>query len=99
MRCKHENFKANVTVNRQSPEEGMEVSHYSADIKIECADCGQPFRFLCSRGGLMWNEPTVGIVGEELRAPIHPNDGTEPLPPKIKGFSVTSLHQHGGPAK
>lgn len=92
--CNHKNFVSEVMVHRVSPEEGMEASHFTADIKIKCADCKIDFRFLCSRGGVMWNEPTVGIAGDELRVPIHPNDGTEPLPPKIKGFSCTVINYH-----
>ena len=89
--CQHLDFIADVVVDRIQPKENMPVSHYDTTIKIKCKDCGQPFRFLCSRGGVAWNEPTVGILGDELRAPIHPNDGTEPLPPKIKGFTVNVL--------
>lgn len=89
MSCRHENFSARVQVNRQCPDDGMEASHFSADFKVNCVDCGLPFRFLCPTTGLIWNLPAKSVDGLELRAPIHPNDGTIPIPPKIKGFRVT----------
>lgn len=89
--CSHNNFKASVEVHRIQPIKaikGAPPSHYSADIKIECAECGQSFKFLCSRRGLRWNEPTVGICGDELRVPIHPNDGSISTQPKFQAIGL-----------
>ena len=89
-RCLHENFETGVDIARTYEKEGMPVSHYSATIKIRCKDCKIEFRFLGDHCGVDWKNPTIGLMGHELRAPMHPDDGTIPLPPKIKGFSVST---------
>lgn len=90
-RCEHNNFHSDVSVDRIQPKENMPVSHYAISLKVKCIDCNIDFRFLGDRVGLSSDHPTIGVMGHELRAPMHPNDGTIPLPPKMKGFSVSTL--------
>lgn len=46
MKCQHMNFKADVNVGRLSHEDGGPITGYTADVKINCADCGLAFRFI-----------------------------------------------------
>ena len=38
--CQHENFTANVAVNRL-----QDSNRYMADVTIACAECSMPFKF------------------------------------------------------
>lgn len=65
--CEHKNFTANVDVNRL-----IDSGAFIADIRIKCADCGEPFTFplpvglSCSEVRTSWNE-------QELRVPLKPS--------------------------
>jgi hypothetical protein len=72
MSCDHQQFAGAVEVSRLTGTEGGPVTGYAADIKIKCADCGRPFRFVGVPGGVSPNQPTVSLAGDELRAPIEP---------------------------
>ena len=65
--CSHENFACRVDVSRL-----QDIAGYSADIRIECAECGTPFRFIGVEGGFSMREPRMSIFGVELRCPIEP---------------------------
>ena len=65
--CKHEEFNANVAVNRME-----DTGAFVADIHIECRQCQEPFRFLGVRAGLNFHSPTVSIDEIELHVPIEP---------------------------
>lgn len=77
--CPHMNFKADVRVGRLTEADEITVKAYTADVGIVCADCGQPFRFLCSKVGSLLREPTVSADALELRAPLEPAYVTEIL--------------------
>jgi len=70
--CEHPDFRANVAVARLAEREGGSVVRFSADVKIECAKCGEPFRFIGVGAGVSFQGPCVSIDGLELRAPIQP---------------------------
>lgn len=91
MTCEHMNFLAAVNVGRLSEDEGGVVTGFTADIRIKCAACGLPFRFVGLAAGNHHSEPRVSIDGTELRAPIEPatHDKFLPsasyvMPPKVK---------------
>lgn len=44
-RCKHEQFKANVHVNRQVEQMWPHLTRFVAQVQVICADCGMPFLF------------------------------------------------------
>lgn len=69
--CPHENFVAVVKVNRLTADNGP-VEGYTADIRVNCADCGEPFRWIGPRAGLSANRPTMSVDETELRAPLRP---------------------------
>lgn len=78
MKCKHENFRANVAVNRLE-----DSGRFMADVKIECAQCGLPMRFIGLPGGLDLNGAAVSIDATEGRFAIAPKG--EVIPPMDLG--------------
>lgn len=63
--CKHENFQAKVKVNRLT-----DSGRFSADVTINCIECGEPFRFLGLPCGTDLNGATVSVDGTEARLAI-----------------------------
>lgn len=63
--CKHENFAARVNVNRLE-----DSGRFSADVTIQCIQCGEPFRFLGLPTGLDLNGAAVSADGTEARLAI-----------------------------
>ncbi len=70
--CEHQAFRCAANIGRLTREEGGPVTGFSAEIKIECAECGVAFRFIGLQAGNSHREPRVSIDGTELRAPIKP---------------------------
>ncbi len=69
------------------PGSGVRIPRDTADIRIGCRDCGQPFEFFGLPFGLSFYRPTVSINHQQLRVPLV-LPGTEP-PPGLAGFAVT----------
>ena len=65
MTCKHEQFSAQVDVNRLE-----DSGRFSAEVRIKCAQCGAPFRFLGLPAGLDLNGASVSADGTEARLAI-----------------------------
>ena len=65
--CRHEQFKADVAVNRLE-----DSGKFIADIRVRCAQCDEPFRFIGVHAGLAFDRPMVSIDETELHAPIEP---------------------------
>lgn len=74
--CLHEDFNAYVEVNRLTEREGdgEPVGAYSADIRVSCANCGEPFR---------WIDETV------MSAPLRPASSDPDFGLGIPGYAVT----------
>lgn len=68
--CPHENFKANVAVGRIEPTPPAKGMRFCADVRINCTQCGVPFRFLGLPAGLDLNGASVSVDGEEARLAI-----------------------------
>ena len=84
MSCEHKNFKAQVDVHRlitipdvDTPE--GEITRYTADVSITCADCHMPFRFKGLQGGVNPSHPTCDVEEIEARMPIEPIKIIPPL--------------------
>lgn len=86
-RCLHNNFAADVNVNRIQNQDGV-VTRFNADVRIECADCGCEFRFLGLPTGLNMDGAAVDVPGTTARLAVAPKG--ESLPPLEgpKGFSI-----------
>lgn len=93
--CPHEDFWADVAVQRLTEVEGGPVTAFYAEIKVKCVQCGEPF---CFRGvplGLSQLAPTMSFDGTELSAPIHPmSDPTIGI--GTLGFSVRFREEGDG---
>lgn len=91
MKCLHENFAANVDVNRVMKNESDKIpSGYMADIRIKCMDCGLPFEFVgVPDCGMMFDKPMLSPDAQELRQPIKPK-GVAVLP-ALPGFHVRAV--------
>lgn len=75
--CDHMNFRAEVRVGRLTDTEGGRVTSYTANVRVECAECKLPFRFMGLPAGSHPTEPRVSVDAIELRAPIEPAYTTE----------------------
>jgi hypothetical protein len=84
--CQHPDFAATVDVNRLS-----DVGAFSADVRIECSACHEPFVFVGSLPtGLSPAEPMLSADGQELRAPIQPASWGRAGIARYPAFRVTS---------
>lgn len=79
--CPHMTFEASVDVNRLSDTDGGPINTYSADIRIQCAECGQPFSFLGLPCGSLKRGASVSVDGHEARMAITPGVGGLFAPP------------------
>lgn len=89
--CEHKDFLADVNVNRLGTEDsadGMPIA-YSADVRIRCDQCGEPFRFSGLRAGLSFAHPMVSADETELRAPIRPASADPDFGMGLPGFAIT----------
>ncbi len=72
MKCEHKNFAASVDVNRLTETDGGRVTGYSADVRIQCVECQEPFRFIGLPCGVDPTGACVNIDGTEGRFAILP---------------------------
>jgi hypothetical protein len=87
-KCAHLNFKAQVAVNRlQVSETDPRIGGYSAEIRIQCAECALAFQFVGVPCGLLSNGPATSVDFCELRIPIVPCGETLPEMQRL-GFLV-----------
>lgn len=68
MACEHENFEAQVEVNRLCREPDGPVEGMSASIAILCATCAEPMVFVGAPVGLSPRHPAINVEGTELRS-------------------------------
>ena len=87
--CKHENFACECDVARLSEKEDRPITRYSMDVRVRCADCGLPFRFIGLPTGLDLNGASVSVDGTEGRFAIAPRGQViSVLEGAINGFTV-----------
>ncbi|WP_426568135.1 hypothetical protein [Streptomyces canus] len=87
--CPHENFDAFVEVNRLTASDDAPTAiGYSADIKVRCHDCGEPFRWTGVQAGLSPRGPMCSVDETELRAPLRPASADPDFGLGLPGFSV-----------
>lgn len=72
--CSHENFAANVRVNRL-----RDSGKFTAEVTVTCSDCGLPFQFLGLAPGLDLGGARVSLDGIEAVLAIAPK-GAVPSP-------------------
>lgn len=71
--CPHERFEAWAGVNRLTAHEGGPVIGYAADVRVRCADCAEPFKWVGVPTGSNPHRPCSSLDGHELRAPLRPS--------------------------
>lgn len=87
--CGHENFQANVEVNRlQAADDDPQVVAYSASIRIWCIDCDETFRWIGVPAGVLPNRPACSIDEAELRAPLRPASSDSDFGLAIPGVAI-----------
>ena len=84
MTCKHENFNADVEVNRLE-----DIKRFSADVRIMCVDCGARMVFLGLAAGLNLNGASCSLDATEARLSIVAEGETLYAIDGVKGFSIT----------
>jgi hypothetical protein len=95
--CPHEQFAANVSVNRIEPDPGAGdmPKAFVADVTVTCAPppdgCGEPFRFTGLGAGLSYAHPMVSVDETELRAPIRPASADPDFGLGLPGFAVRQV--------
>ena len=93
MACTHPEFAAEVDVQRIE-----DKGRFFADVRIKCAVCGKPLRFLGLPMGLDCNGAAVSPDGTEARLAIHPVN--EPVPnysdDEPAGFRILPHREHDG---
>ena len=70
--CPHASFACECDVNRLPTKDGGPVERYCLDVRVRCADCGLPFRFIGLPAGLDLNGASVSINAEEGHFAIGP---------------------------
>lgn len=88
MACEHEGFDARVDVNRLSDVKGGPTTAYSADLKIQCTQCGEQFVFIGPAIGLSPREPRIALAGTEIHLPIKPESAPAGFGLDGPGFNV-----------
>ena len=87
--CLHERFAASVDVGRITSQEGEEPPvRFTADVRIRCAQCGQPFRFIGLPHGLDLNGAAVSADGQEARLCILPAGEVLTMLEGVTGFTA-----------
>lgn len=87
--CDHENFAAEVDVNRLPQKEGGPVKRWCAEVRIKCADCELPFRFIGLPAGLDLNGAATSVNAEEARLAMAPKGQViSVLEGGVSGFSI-----------
>lgn len=72
MECEHRNFTASVAVARITHGDGGQVYRYQADVRVNCVDCGLPFRFIGLPAGLDLDGAATSVDALEARLAIAP---------------------------
>ena len=86
-KCEHPEFVADVDVNRLSHEDGGPITHYDADIRIRCKECGMDFEFVGAAYGMSPYHPAMSIDAKELHVPIVPEGGE--VPRNLPGYGIS----------
>lgn len=88
--CPHTEFDAFVDVARiTKSDDDPTVIGYSADIKVNCHDCGEPFRWTGAPAGLSPAHPTCSVDETSLIAPLRPASADRDFGLGLPGYAVT----------
>ncbi|WP_019060006.1 hypothetical protein [Streptomyces prunicolor] len=85
--CPHDNFDAYIDVNRVTATDPTVVG-YHADIKVNCRDCREPFRWTGVPAGMSQRHPACSVDETELRAPLRPASADPDFGLGLPGFAI-----------
>lgn len=91
--CEHPDFEATVDVHRLKESDAAPVDGFMADVRVRCAACKQPFKFLGLELGLNLQGAACSYDREEARLTISP-DGLPSTSPVV-GFKITERSGRG----
>lgn len=94
--CEHPDFVATVEVIRRTETEDGPVIGFTTSVRVNCAACDEPFRWIGVQAGDMPDQPMCSVDEKELRAPIRPATGDDDFGLGIPGFAVRTVY---GPMK
>jgi hypothetical protein len=87
--CHHDDHEAVVNVIKLTASDTAPTPvGYTAEIKIRCANCGEPFRWTGVPAGQSPRQPTCSVDETELRAPLRPASSDPDFGLGLPGFSV-----------
>lgn len=90
--CDHMNFACECDVNRLQEKEGGPATRFCMDVRVKCADCGLPFRFIGLPAGLDLNGASVSVDATEGRFAIAPKGQViSVMEGGIHGFSIRNM--------
>lgn len=88
--CRHENFALHADVNRLTrSDDDPTVIGYSADIRVWCEDCQEPFRWNGIPAGISPAHPTCSVDETELHAPLRPASADPDFGMGLPGFAIS----------
>lgn len=88
--CAHPDFEAFVDVNRVGTGDTPDgrPAAFVADIRVNCAACGEKFRWTGVPAGLSYAHPMVSVDETELHAPLRPASADPDFGMGLPGFSI-----------
>jgi len=87
--CPHGDFVANVAVNRLvRSDDDPTVTGYSADITVNCGECGEPFRWTGLRAGMNMGHPMCSVDETVLVAPLRPASADPDFGMGLPGYAI-----------
>lgn len=90
--CEHKNFACNVDVGRIEDKPGGKIIRFTADVRIACADCNIPMRFIGLPYGIDLNGAAVSVDGTEGRFAIAPKgEVVTMLDEGVTGFTARRI--------
>ncbi|WP_433067349.1 hypothetical protein [Dactylosporangium sp. CS-033363] len=90
--CLHKNFHVDAAMARITEAPGDDTANaFNIDVRVNCADCGEPFRWIGLPCGYSPAQPMVSVNGLELRAPMAPQSAPDGFGQGGPGFRVDVL--------
>lgn len=89
--CPHEDFDADVDINRLTGDDGVTVISYSADIRVRCTACDEPFRWVGVPAGMSPARPMCSADEMELHAPLRSASSDPDFGLGIPGFAIQQV--------
>lgn len=87
--CLHEDFDVFVGVHRLTASDtDPTIVGYTADVKVNCRDCSEPFRWIGVPAGSSPKRPACSVDETELHAPLRPASADPDFGLGLPGFAV-----------